>query len=393
MRFASMVERIEDPAGFEKLRDEWDELLEESASNCLFLTWEWLHTWWRHLGEGRQLSLIAVRCEGRLIAVAPLTVRPRRVTGLVPFRVLEFLGTGSVGSDYLDLIIRRGREREAIRALVEHLADGKLMLELAQVNRHSCLAAGLATQLMLRGWRRSRATTDICPFIRLSGHSWQSYLATLGAEHRYNFGRRLRNLTKRFDVRFERVAWEEQRRTTLSALFALHDVRWRERGGSTAFCTPGLRSFHEEVSRLALQRGWLRLFVLRVDGKPAAALYGFAYGRTFYFYQAGFDPCYTKQSVGLVTLGLAIQNAIEEGVDEFDLLHGDEQYKLHWAREARELERVELYPPRVRGLLYEGAVELGRAARRLARRVLPNAIVKKIETGGPIDLWKWRTAA
>jgi hypothetical protein len=31
-----MIETIEDAAGFEKLRDEWDTLLETSASNCFF---------------------------------------------------------------------------------------------------------------------------------------------------------------------------------------------------------------------------------------------------------------------------------------------------------------------------------------------------------------------
>jgi len=55
---------------------------------------------------------------------------------------------------------------------------------------------------------------------------------------------------------------------------------------------------------LALARDWLRLFVLRFDGKPAASLYGFRYNGVFYFYQSGFDPVYGKHSVGLVTMAL-----------------------------------------------------------------------------------------
>lgn len=372
---AGMVERIEDIASFEKLREEWNELLEASASNSLFLTWEWLHTWWKHLSERRKLLIIAVRSGRELVAVAPLAVSPCRVTRLLPFRSLEFMGSGSVGSDYLDFIIKRDREGEALEALAEHLAGGKLMLDLAQLNRNSCLAAGLSGKLGLRGWGCSEKATDICPFIPLSGHSWQSYLATLGGEHRYNVQRRLKNLTKQFDVRFEQAESEEQRRQALALLVSLHNMRWRERGGSNSFHTPGLVAFHDELSRLALERGWLRLFVLWLDGKPAASLYGFRYQRVFYFYQSGFDPSYSKHSVGLVTMGLAIKRAIEEGAEEYDLLHGDERYKFQWAREARELGRVELYPPRFRGLLYRKTMAFSRTARQMARRFLPQRVL------------------
>jgi CelD/BcsL family acetyltransferase involved in cellulose biosynthesis len=139
-----------------------------------------------------------------------------------------------------------------------------------------------------------------------------------------------------------------------------------------------LLAFHEEFSALARQRGWLRLYLLRLDGKPVAALYGFRYGRVFSFYQSGFDPAYRKQSVGLVVMGLTIRRAIEEGAAEFDLLHGDEGYKSLWARERREIGRLEVYPPRPRGALQRAVNALGRGARRLARRAMPRGLADRI---------------
>jgi CelD/BcsL family acetyltransferase involved in cellulose biosynthesis len=150
----------------------------------------------------------------------------------------------------------------------------------------------------------------------------------------------------------------------------LHNARWRDRGGSDAFDTPGLVAFHREFSRIALERGWLRLYVLRLDRKSAACLYGFLYGGTFYFYQSGFDSAYRKESVGLVSMGLSIKSAIEEGAEEYDLLHGNEEYKSHWSRESRELSRLELYPPGGMGSICRRSAQLERAARRMARRVL-----------------------
>ena len=128
------------------------------------------------------------------------------------------------------------------------------------------------------------------------------------------------------------------------------------------------------MSRSGLELGWLRLFILRLDGRPAAALHGYQYGGVFSFYQAGFDPAFAKQSVGLVTMALAIKSAIEEGADEYDLLHGDEPYKYQWADKTRDLERIELFSPCVRGQLSRQALGLSRIVRRMGRRVFGNAL-------------------
>ncbi|HYW29165.1 MAG TPA: hypothetical protein VE824_05095, partial [Gaiellales bacterium] len=128
-----VVQRIEDTATFQTLRQEWNELLQASASNCVFLTWEWLFAWWRNLSEGRRLSLITVRRGGRLIAIAPLAVRPRSLSRLLPWPSREFLGTGLAGSDYLDVIVRRGHEREGLAAVADALAAAGAVLELSHV--------------------------------------------------------------------------------------------------------------------------------------------------------------------------------------------------------------------------------------------------------------------
>jgi len=363
------VERIEDAQRFADLAPEWDALMDDSAADNLFLTWEWLYTWWRHLAGRRRLFLLTVRRGRELVAIAPLAVAPPQLKRLLPFRSLQFLGTGTVGSDYLDLIVRRGWEDEAVPALAEHLRAGRAMLELHQL-RADALAWRLAERLDPAGWTCRQVRTDVCPYVPLAGHTWEEYLATLGSAHRYNLGRRLRNLRRHFSVDWERITAEEERGPALARLIELHRARWRERGRSEAFASSSLVAFHEAVSRLALARGWLRLLELRLDGRTAASLYGFRYGRAFLFYQSGLDPALAKLSVGLVAMGLAIKSAFEEGAAEYDLLHGSEPYKFLWAQRARELGRMELYPPFWRGFLCQRALALGRAARRTARRLL-----------------------
>src|SRR5262245_66197943 len=124
-----MIATHDDATAFDRLREEWNPLLRDSAADSLFLTWEWLSTWWRHLSAGRRLRLVTVRDGATLIAIAPLSVRPRDPWRLVPFCALELLGMGPVGSDYIDVIVRRGREADALSALSVHLAGQDLPVD------------------------------------------------------------------------------------------------------------------------------------------------------------------------------------------------------------------------------------------------------------------------
>ena len=116
--------------GFSALRPEWDSLLRDSASASLFLTWEWLHTWWTHLAGSSQLRMLAVRAGGELIAIAPFQMTSN---GVAHFPCLEMLGTGEAGSDYLDVIIRSGWESESLDAIERFIRSQNTTLRLAHL--------------------------------------------------------------------------------------------------------------------------------------------------------------------------------------------------------------------------------------------------------------------
>ena len=336
------VDVVASVTDFAGLAPEWNELLAESPADALFLTWEWLFTWWKHFGDGRQLQLLTVRRAGRLAALAPFALAAPQPLRLLPAR-RQFLGSGVVGSDYLDVVIRPGEGEAVAAALAERCARDGWALDLAQARRGAAVSSELAPRLAAHGWSALTSVAHVCPYIDLTDHTWESYLRSLGASHRANVQRRLRQIHQRFVVSFERVERSEELGPALDVLLDLHRRRWHERG-SEAF-DARLEAFHRDFSRLALDRGWLRLYVLRLDDRPAAAFYGFSYGGRFLFYQSGFDPAFAAQSVGLVTMALTVRAALEEGAREYDLLHGHEPYKFLWARRTRVLERVELYPP------------------------------------------------
>jgi CelD/BcsL family acetyltransferase involved in cellulose biosynthesis len=373
---SSQIETVTDAAGFARLRGEWSELLNASRADTIFLSWEWLETWWTHLANGRPLEILTVRRGGELIALAPFISNGRNVFGV---ETLSFLGTGRVGSDYLDVVVRPGAEDEAIQALAEHVVRVGASLDLRQLRIASSFSSLLARELRQAGCMIRATRTHRCPIVDLGARSWESYLGSLGSEHRYNFQRKLRKLEKFHEMKFECVESEERRRDVLPILFELHRRRWNERGGSDGLAGSDVLAFHEDLTRRALRRGFLRLFVLWLKDAPVATVYGFRYGSVFSFYQSGFDPAYRKLGVGTVAMGLAIKSALEEGATEFDMLHGEEPYKFHWAKRTVTLGRIRVFPTGPMGrLTWLAAIlfDLLRSAFRPIRRGLAHVISK-----------------
>jgi len=360
----AIVETVDGLAG---LRAEWDELLSSSSADSPFLTWDWLHAWAIHLRGARRLQLLTVRAAGELIAIAPLATAPTRLPWLPR---LEFVGTGNAGSDYLDLIVRRGSDGEALEAVAGALKAQTLAVRLDHLPSGS-QATALGERLAGAGWTPLRARSGVCPVALLSGHSWDSYLGTLGPAHRANVRRRLRALEKNFRVRFDRVDDESQRAEVLDWLMRVHNERWDARGGSTAFPDAACRAFHHDATKRALGSGRLRLHMLYLNDSPAAATYCLAHNRRVYFYQGAFDERHRQHAVGLAAMALTIRAAIVEGAREFDLLYGVEPYKWLWARDARLLTRIDLFPAHLNGRLSQRTVEAERALRALARRIFP----------------------
>src|SRR5262249_20246991 len=154
-------------------------------------------------------------------------------------------------------------EEEVVAALAGHLDRRRCAALLTQLPVRG-LAASLAQALVARNWRSLGEATHVCPAIDLAGRDWESLLASLGRSHRGNVRRRLRQLAARHTVDFSAIEDPAALAQSFDILLDLHRGRWQRRGGSDGFADPPAVAFHRRFSRLALDRGWLRLFVLRL---------------------------------------------------------------------------------------------------------------------------------
>ena len=137
-------------------------------------------------------------------------------------------------------------------------------------------------------------------------------------------------MSRDFETKTEYVQDVGELDEALESLWTLHQQRWAEKGESGNFRQHTKRRFYAEVARRCLKEGWLRLYRLRIDGQVVAVLFGFRYADQFYYLQGGFDPKWTKYSVGQVLLGQIMGDCIQDGASGFDFLRGPEAYKYDW---------------------------------------------------------------
>jgi CelD/BcsL family acetyltransferase involved in cellulose biosynthesis len=177
--------------------------------------------------------------------------------------------------------------------------------------------------------------------------SWDAYVASLSQKLRYELRHDERALAARHRIQFHRTLTPDRLEADLDTMLALHRERWKH--GRSSF-TPR-EAFHRKFAAIALERGWLRLWILEVDGRPAAARYDFQYAGVHNAYNAGRDPAWRKEGVGLVLRAHSMREAMNEGVSEYRFLRGAESYKTRFRTED------------------EGLVTIGIARTWLGRRV------------------------
>jgi CelD/BcsL family acetyltransferase involved in cellulose biosynthesis len=326
------VEVIGDWARLRELDDEWRSLA--GVRGNVFLTPEWLFAWLRHYGDGAEPAVLEARDPQR----RPIGWMPMTLQGGRP-RSLRFAGANL--ADHLHpLASGSDSELEVAAAFGASLGEGlpgwrTLVLDNVDQNAGWVRSLSGAAPMPLAAVTVRRSQL---PYAALPS-SWDEYLASRSRNFRSEVGRKLRRLKRDHEVRFRRTDHPDQLGRDLETFFRLHDARWGPRGGSSSQAARA-RAFHRDFSAEALDRGWLRLWIMEVDLEPVAAWYGWRLGSRYGYYLAGFSPRWAHRSVGFLLLAHTVRSAIEEGASEYDLLLGEEEYKRRFATHSRGVETL-----------------------------------------------------
>jgi len=332
--------------GFRALEPEWNALLQRSAADTIYLTWEYLTTWWEVFGKTRELWILTARDEGgKLIGLAPLMVGPGN-------RMRQFLheltfigGHGDSTCECQDFIVEKGREEEVVRMFLGKIknADHPKWNFLAfPITVADSLTMTLAGQ-SLEKWGALRLRDREAPFCAFTG-SWEEYLQSRSSKFRSTVRNRIKKIQTQHRTELKVGGQDLALDEALLHVVKLSSSRWGD--DMEAFHSLKFLEFHRRLIPRLAARGWVLLLVLMVDGAPAAGRYDYLYGGKVWGFQGGWDPAFARLSIGLVMNALTFQWAIQHhGITEYDFGADTSRYKSEWSNGSRLLKDIYMAHP------------------------------------------------
>jgi CelD/BcsL family acetyltransferase involved in cellulose biosynthesis len=350
------IEQVTTPEEFDALATEWDDLVHAMPRPSPFMLHGWLTEWWRHHGEGAQLSVTVAREDGRLVAALPLVVRRR--AGL---RVASFMGEHAAVLP--DLLLAEDADPSLGPQLAWLVPEHCDVVDFHGLPAGSRIAEAFPTRLSLI--ERIEA-----PVLDISAGWDEVYRTKTNSKKRNLHKRRRRQLGELGEVTAITARELPELEPALEEAFRLHAARWNGRPDGSCFATPAGQRFNRSVLRRLAALDVARITLLQLDGRAIAFHYWFAMAGCMYVHRLAFDPAVGRFSPGLVNTLDAIEAAGEEGLTRVEFLGGDERYKVELADGFAPLYQAYGGPARIRGRAYTAA-QLANIRLRLAAKRSP----------------------
>lgn len=319
--------------GMADLSGEWNQLLQNSASDVPFLRHEYMSAWWENLGGGEweqgDLCILTARSSDR------------RLTGIAPFffttnqegtRALMFLGSHEI-SDYLDFIARPEDLPDFLEVVCSWLSSADAppwqVMDLYNILETSPTIERLKEHSSQCSWKFSIEKLQPSPYIPLPG-DWETYLGGIDKKQRHEIRRKLR----RVEAGDDPVSWymtngledPDALESEIEAFFNLMSQDEEKK----SFLTSSMRRQMRAIVHTAARAGWLQLAFLTVNDQKIAGYLNFDYRNHIWVYNSGLDFSYRELSPGWVLLAYLLRWANENGRAAFDFMRGNETYKYRF---------------------------------------------------------------
>jgi CelD/BcsL family acetyltransferase involved in cellulose biosynthesis len=381
---SEMALSVEISCSWEELithKDDWERLLDGMSEPSIFLTPEWLGSWWKAFGnDNRLLALIFRDDHHQVVAIAPLY---RQRSGLFRSRHLRLLGAGSGDSDALDFIVKPGAEPAVAAAFLNWLAENRdwAVCSLETLPKESSFGYCLQQTLEERRW--SVLSEESVNYVIDLPATWPAYLQTLDPKFRPLLTRYPKRLHTRYQgVRISRCEHAAELNTALDTLFELHQMRWTGRGEAGAFSSPARRHFYAEMAESFLRRGWLEFWRLEIEGQTLATQFCFRYRDTVSLLQEGFDPKYAADKVGYALRAHVLETMIQTGAKHYDFLGGGDSYKPKFGSRAGSYRTLHFAGHSLLGRMTLARNRYSKRFRRWLRSNLPQRLLATLDRPG-----------
>lgn len=310
-----------------QLQPEWNDLLRSSSANTMFLTFEWLLAWTEvFLSKNRKLFILTFSEDEKLVGIAPFYIDSIKF-GIFTLKEIRFIGFPEAGSDYLDVIVEKGREQIIAASIFTHLLYESRskwdVIRIYNIRSNSLFLLYFMNRFEAVGKFYQISMGPYCPQVLLPA-SESDFYTGLSKGRRKKLKRDIRVIFRE-DSAVHRFSDGVNTSAYLDEFFDLYDEK-------TSWNGDRIKLFLENYLNQCVGTVSLQVDLLTVKNQNIAGLLHLRYGKSISLFLMAVDKEHNpKISIGNALVGLCIKNSINEKLRYYDFLKGDEPYKFHWA--------------------------------------------------------------
>jgi CelD/BcsL family acetyltransferase involved in cellulose biosynthesis len=222
------------------------------------------------------------------------------------------------------------------------LAEEPRQLSFAFLDRAGMDFEHLRTAADASGYLLHERTLERSPCVAI-GDDWDAYLQTIRKHRRDNRRRRLRRLGELGEVTFEAEVPHGRLDELLAEGFEVEGSGWKREHGTAILSRPETVSFYTEIARWAHERGWLRLYFLRVGGRPIAFELGVVCNGVGWDLKGGYDPAFRNYAPGFLLTFEVLAELFAQGASMYEMGGADEAFKLEFTEQVRDRVALEAF--------------------------------------------------
>lgn len=368
-------------AELDALEEPWDDAVAR-LGGAVYMTRDWLETWWQFYGHGRELRLCVFTVGGAIVGLLPLYLDD---LGWHPFRLRIARLVGSpIPPKVFDPPLARDWAERCLERCVRHLivTEGIDVVSLGPVSSLTCpwgangsLSSCLADVARCCGDDSEVYAVYCLP--RLAEDYWGALSRNEQKKRKYE----LRMLGKEFAVRVELISGPQAELLAEFDRFAdQHTRQWNSEGKTGHFGAwpQGTEYNRALVTRLGPQ-GRVRFLRIWADDQVVARQYIFAFNRRWWWELPSrmVGEQWRRFSLGPSALVTMLQEAIREGVGQVEGGLGHYEYKVRLGAQEHQAPVFRAFArspgSRVRQRVYAGLQWLLRAGYHMVwyRRIQP----------------------
>jgi CelD/BcsL family acetyltransferase involved in cellulose biosynthesis len=310
-----------------QIKKDWDNLYLQSSISYPFLTFEWISTWWKFFGGKNRLFVLLVIEYNEIIAIAPFMYTERILRG-IPLKTITFLS--NYHSNRIEMILLR-QEFEVINFIINYLFNVSPKIDLIELGfiPEGCSCEKILDRVLEKQRLKYLKFVDFSsPYISINDQ-WDNYLKKRSKKLR----RKLNSLHKKYKelnnykiLRFSDCYEDE----CMKKIFKISKKTWKDSKKSAIVSKKETLNFYTSFAQLATKREWLDILILTIEEIPVAFEYKLHYNLIDYCLKIGYDLDYQSYSPGQFLMARSIQNAFEDGCQEFDFVGDKARFKMEW---------------------------------------------------------------